>query len=97
MQVDFKRIYVQESVNTDFFWKRNADAIIARFPGAEVIPVKSHWQIEELFGADPSGWMQSKRESLVLGVRSTLRHVEDGRSANYIAASVSNGCLSACQ
>jgi spore photoproduct lyase len=94
---NFHKIFVQESIQSDLFWKQTADAILARFPAAEIVPVKSHWQINELFQADAADWMQNKRENLVLGVRSTLRHTLNGRSANYIAASISNGCLSACQ
>lgn len=97
MKLDFKKIFVQEAINGDDVWRQNADAIIKRFPAAEVVPVKSHWGIEELFDAKPSQWMQTKREKLVLGVKSTLRHTPNGRSANFIAASVSNGCLSSCQ
>ena len=97
MRLDFKRIYVQQSIGDNLFWRQQAEAILARFPQADIIPVKSHWQIEDLFEADPSDWMQSKRRNLVLGVRSTLTPVRNGRSANYIAASISNGCLSACQ
>ncbi|MGH9942562.1 MAG: spore photoproduct lyase family protein [Pyrinomonadaceae bacterium] len=97
MKLDFKKIYVQETIDTDPLWRRNADSVLRRFPAAEVRPVKSHWQIEELFGADPADWMRTKRESLVLGVKSSLRHTLNGRSANFIAASSSNGCLSSCQ
>ncbi len=97
MRLNFKKIYVQESVNDNLVWRARADEIVARFPGAQVVPVKSHWQIEELFGADPADWMQTKRENLVLGVKSGLRHTLNGRSANFIAASSSNGCLSSCQ
>lgn len=97
MDLHFKRIYVQEAIRANLIWNHDAEQIIARFPSAEIFPVQSHWQIEDLFGAEPADWMQSKNENLVLGVRSTLRHIPNGRSANYIAASVSNGCLSACQ
>lgn len=97
MRIDFEKIYLQESIESDLIWRSNADAILTRYPQAEVIRVDSHWRIEELFGANPERWMQTKRQSLVLGVRSTLRHTVNGRSANYIAASISNGCLSACQ
>ncbi len=96
-KIDFKKIFVQQSINEDLFWKSNADTILARFPDAEIVPVKSHWQIDKLFEADAKDWMQNKRANLVLGIRSTLRHTLNGRSANYIAASISNGCLSACQ
>ncbi|MDQ3249450.1 MAG: spore photoproduct lyase family protein [Chloroflexota bacterium] len=97
MKLQFKRIYRQEAINTKPEWCANADAILARFPDAEVIPVTSHWGIDDLFEADPADWMRSKRENLVLGIKSGLQHVKNGRSANYIAASNSNGCLSSCQ
>ena len=97
MKVDFKRIYVQESVDTNPAWRANADSIIGRFPSAAIIPVKSHWGIEELIESDPAGWMRTKRELLVLGVKSSLAHQKNGRSADFIAASASNGCLSSCQ
>lgn len=97
MRLDFKKIYVQQAIDADPVWRRNADAIIGRFPEAEVVPVASHWNIPELAGADPADWMRTKRERLVLGVKSGLTHTKNGRSADFIAASNSNGCLSSCQ
>ncbi len=97
MKLDFKKIYVQEAIDANPLWRGRAEEIVARFPGAATVSVKSHWQIEELFAADPADWMRVKRESLVLGVKSGLRHTLNGRSANFIAASNSNGCLSSCQ
>jgi spore photoproduct lyase len=97
MRLAFQRIYVQEAIQTNVEWQRRAEAILGRFPNAQVIPVASHWGIEELVQADPAAWIESKRENLVLGVKSTLRHTLNGRSANYIAVSNSNGCLSSCQ
>ncbi|MCE7984786.1 MAG: spore photoproduct lyase family protein [Caldilinea sp. CFX5] len=97
MKLNFKTIYLQEAINENPIWKANADAILARFPQAAIVPVPSHWQIDSLFGADPSEWMHTKQDNLVLGVRRTLKHTVNGRSANYIAASMSNGCLSSCQ
>ncbi len=70
---------------------------MARFPNANVIEVDSHWRIPALAGADPVEWVQTKREVLVLGIKSSLRHRDNGRSADFIAASISNGCLSSCQ
>jgi len=96
-KLNFKRIYVQETINANSQWRQNADEIINRFPQAEIVPVESHWKIEELFSADPSRWMGTKRENLVLGVKSGMSHKLNGRSANFIAASSSNGCLSSCQ
>lgn len=97
MRISFKKIYVQRAIDSNLVWRQRADEIIARFPEAEVVPVESHWQIPDLFEADPAQWLQTKREHLVLGVKSGLKHTLNGRSANYIAASNSNGCLSSCQ
>lgn len=97
LNFNFKKIYVQSSIFEDFIWRGNAGNIINRFPDAEVVEVKSHWQIPELFEADANDWMRTKRESLVLGIKSGLTHTKNGRSADFIAASNSNGCLSSCQ
>lgn len=97
MKFNFKKIYVQRSVYDDFLWRANAEKIISRFPEAELVEVESHWKIPELFEADAGDWMRTKRETLVLGIKSGLTHQKNGRSADFIAASNSNGCLSACQ
>lgn len=97
MKFNFKKIYVQRSIYEDFLWRANAENIIKRFPSAELIEVESHWKIPELFDADAADWMKNKREVLVLGIKSGLTHTKNGRSADFIAASNSNGCLSSCQ
>ena len=97
MRFNFKKIFVQKKIYDDFLWRENAENIIKRFPEVETIEVESHWQIPELFAADASDWMQMKRENLVLGIKSGLTHTKNGRSADFIAASNSNGCLSSCQ
>jgi DNA repair photolyase len=97
MHFDFKKIFVQKAIFDDFFWRANAENILRRFPLAEIIEVESHWQIPELFSADAKDWMRLKKEILVLGVKSGLNHQKNGRSADFIAASFSNGCLSSCQ
>ncbi|HVF28212.1 MAG TPA: hypothetical protein VM943_08225 [Pyrinomonadaceae bacterium] len=97
MRLDFKKIFVQGAIDTNPAWRARADDIIARFPGAEVAPVESHWKIPELFGSDPADWTKTKRENLVLGIKSGLSHTKNGRSADFIATSNSNGCLSSCQ
>lgn len=97
MNYNFKKIYVQKSIYEDLIWRANANRIIERFPQAEVTEVESHWRIPELFAADAQNWMQIKREVLVLGIKSGLSHQKNGRSADFIAASSSNGCLSSCQ
>lgn len=88
---------MQKSIFEDFIWRATAEEIISRFPAAEIIEVKSHWQIPELFEAEARDWMKTKRESLVLGIKAGLTHTKNGRSADFIAASSSNGCLSSCQ
>lgn len=97
MKFNFKQIFVQHSIYDDFLWRANAENIISRFPGAEIVEVESHWKIPELINADAVDWMRNKRENLVLGIKSGLSHQKNGRSADFIAASNSNGCLSSCQ
>jgi hypothetical protein len=97
MKFNFKKIYVQRAIYDDFLWRANAEKIISRFPEAELVEVESHWKIPQLFGADAGDWMRTKRESLVLGIKSGLTHQKNGRSADFIAASNTNGCLSSCQ
>lgn len=97
MNLEVKRIFVQKAIYEDFIWRQNAEDIIKRFPSAEIVEVESHWQIPELFKADAQDWMKNKRETLVLGIKSGLSHKKNGRSADFIAASNSNGCLSSCQ
>jgi spore photoproduct lyase family protein len=72
--------------------------ILARFPGAEIIDVDSHWQIPELHGnaGNVERWVRVKTETLVLGVKKSLSARPNGRSADFIAPSTSNGCAMAC-
>ena len=72
--------------------------ILARFPDAERVPVRSHWQIPELHGnaelADD--WNRVKRTTLVLGVRKSMASRPNGRSADFVGPGASNGCAMAC-
>jgi spore photoproduct lyase family protein len=72
--------------------------VLGRFPGAELIEVDSHWQIEELHGnaGNIDRWVRVKSEDLVLGVKKSLSARPNGRSADWIAPSLSNGCAMAC-
>jgi spore photoproduct lyase family protein len=72
--------------------------VLARFPGAEVVEVPSHWQIPELHGnaGNVDRWVRVKTETLVLGVKKALAARPNGRSADFIAPSTSNGCAMAC-
>jgi spore photoproduct lyase family protein len=72
--------------------------IIARYPGAEIVEVPSHWQIPELHGnaGNVDRWVRVKTETLVLGVKKSLSARPNGRSSDFIAPSTSNGCAMAC-
>jgi spore photoproduct lyase family protein len=72
--------------------------ILARFPGAEIVEVDSHWKIPELHGNEGNveRWVRVKSETLVLGVKKSLTARPNGRSANWIAPSTANGCAMAC-
>jgi spore photoproduct lyase family protein len=72
--------------------------VIARWPGAEIVPVASHWQIPELHGDETnvSRWVRIKTEALVLGVKKSVITRPNGRSADFIAPSTANGCAMAC-
>jgi spore photoproduct lyase family protein len=72
--------------------------VLDRFPGAEVVEVPSHWQIPELHGnaGNVDRWVRVKTETLVLGVKKALAARPNGRSADFIAPSTSNGCAMAC-
>ena len=73
-------------------------SVLGRFPGAEVVEVPSHWQIPELHGnaGNVDRWVRVKTETLVLGVRKGLTTRPNGRSANFIAPGLANGCAMAC-
>ena len=72
--------------------------ILARFPEARRIEVRSHWNIPGLHGNEGSAedWLRIKKAVLVLGVRKGFDVRPNGRSADYIAPSYSNGCAMAC-
>jgi spore photoproduct lyase family protein len=72
--------------------------VLARFPGAELVEVPSHWQIPELHGNEGNveRWVRIKTETLVLGVKKSLSARPNDRSANWIAPSTANGCAMAC-
>jgi spore photoproduct lyase family protein len=72
--------------------------VLARFPGAELVEVPSHWQIPGLHGNEGNieRWVRVKTETLVLGVKKSLSARPNDRSANWIAPSTANGCAMAC-
>src|SRR3954447_18295092 len=72
--------------------------ILDRFPDAERVVVRSHWNIPGLHGnaGVAEDWLGVKKTALVLGVRKSMEVRPNGRSADYIAPSYSNGCAMAC-
>jgi spore photoproduct lyase family protein len=72
--------------------------VLARFPGAAVTEVPSHWRIPELHGNEGNveRWVRVKTETLVLGVKKSLSARANSRSSNWIAPSTANGCAMAC-
>ena len=77
---------------------RRGRDVLARFPGAEVVEVPSHWQIPDLHGNEGNvdRWVRVKTETLVLGVKKSLTARPNSRSSNWIAPSTANGCAMAC-
>ncbi|WP_380170413.1 spore photoproduct lyase family protein [Kineococcus sp. DHX-1] len=72
--------------------------VLERWPDATRVPVESHWRIPELHGDETNvdRWVRIKREALVLGIKKSLQARPNGRSADFIAPSTSNGCAMAC-
>ena len=92
LPLDIARIYLEPAVEEH----ARGREILARFPRAERIPVASHWRIPELREGDPGDYLATKRQALVLGVKKGLTFRPNGRSADFIAPSLSNGCAMAC-
>ncbi|MCS5713286.1 spore photoproduct lyase family protein [Herbiconiux sp. CPCC 205716] len=92
--VDIRRIYAEPAA---LELPRGRD-VVDRWPGAEIVPVASHWQIPEVHGdeANVARWVRIKTEALVLGVKKSLTTRPNGRSADFIAPSTANGCAMAC-
>ncbi|HUR75182.1 MAG TPA: spore photoproduct lyase family protein [Sporichthya sp.] len=92
--LDIRTIYAEpEAVASE-----RGQAVLARFPAAEVREVASHWQIPELHGnaGNVERWVRVKTETLVLGVKKSLSARPNSRSSDFIAPSTSNGCAMAC-
>ena len=92
--LDIRRIYVEPAARE----LPRGQEILARFPDAVQVEVASHWQIPELHGnaGNVERWVRVKTETLVLGVKKSLSARPNGRSADFIAPSTSNGCAMAC-
>jgi spore photoproduct lyase family protein len=90
--LDIRTILLEPEVET---FARGRE-ILARFPHAERIPVASHWRIPALRDGDAEDWLGTKQGTLVLGTKRGLAFRPNGRSADFIAPSTSNGCAMAC-
>jgi spore photoproduct lyase family protein len=92
--LDVDRIFLEPAV-AEFARGRE---LLARWPDAERIQVASHWQIPELNGTEGEveHWNRTKRTTLVLGVKKSLRCRPNGRSSDFIAPSHANGCAMSC-
>ena len=92
--IEPKTIYLEPEVRN---FARGREAL-ERFPAAQLIEVASHARIPELFADEAlaSDWLRMKRDVLVLGVKKSLALRPNGRSADFIAPSTSNGCAMAC-
>ncbi len=72
--------------------------VLAKYEGAKLIEVPSHWKIPELHGNEGSinDWTSIKKHVLVLGVKKALTCRPNTRSSHFVAPSHSNGCTMAC-
>lgn len=92
--LDIRKIYVQEKA----YEYDRTHQILQEYPDAEIISVDSHWKTDEL-NNNPDmlkNWTQVKAHSLVLGVKSSIATRPNGRSTDFIAPSIANGCTGAC-
>lgn len=90
--LDIRTIFLQEDARN-----QRSEEIISRFPQANIIPVKSHWNIPQLQDPDlVKNWNQVKKHVLVLGKIKSLKNTLSGRSTDFISPSHSNGCAMAC-
>ncbi|MEK9524243.1 spore photoproduct lyase family protein [Streptomyces venezuelae] len=92
--LDVERIYAEPAAADSLRGRQ----IIARFPSARVVETESHWRIPHLHGNEGQveRWVRVKRENLVLGERKSFGVRPNGRSADWIAPGLSNGCAMAC-
>ncbi|MBB3999549.1 spore photoproduct lyase family protein [Aureimonas pseudogalii] len=92
--LDPQLIYLEPAVRA---YARGRE-ILARFPQARQVEIDSHWRNPELYRAAAAAedWLKLKRDVLVLGVKKGMTLRPNGRSADFIAPSSSNGCAMAC-
>ncbi len=83
--LQIETIYLEPAVH---LYERGRE-ILARFPEARRVDIRSHWNIPGLHGNAGSAedWIKIKRTVLVLGVRKGFEVRPNGRSADFIAPS----------
>jgi spore photoproduct lyase family protein len=92
--LDVRRLWAEPAaLDTD-----RGRQVRSRFPDAEIIEVDSHWAIPALHGNEGNlkRWVRVKSEDLVVGTKKSIATRINGRSADFIAPSTSNGCAMAC-
>jgi DNA repair photolyase len=94
---NFKTIFYEETIDSDPIWKSNAEETLLKFPEAEVIKVKSHQRISQLYNMNAEDWIKTKKDYLVLGIKKGLQHEANTKSSDFIAASHTSGCIASCQ
>jgi spore photoproduct lyase len=92
--LDVRTIYLEPAVREH----QRGREVLARFPDAELIEVEAHGRIPGLFGneGNVAHWNRIKGQTLVLGVKKSLRIEPNGRSSDFLAPSTSNGCAMSC-
>ncbi|WP_460445506.1 spore photoproduct lyase family protein [Angustibacter aerolatus] len=92
--LDVRTIFHEPGVRD---WARGRE-VLDRFAGAELVEVLSHQAIPGLHGNAGlvEDWVRTKQTTLVLGEKKSLAARPNGRSADFIAPSTSNGCAMAC-
>jgi spore photoproduct lyase len=92
--IDIQELYIEPEV---YQYQRGKE-ILAKYAGAKITEVSSHWNIPELHGNKGSieGWLRIKKNILILGIKKSLICRPNERSSNFVAPSISNGCAMAC-
>lgn len=92
--LDVRRIYAEPAALA----LRHGREVLAAHPDAELVEVERQRRIPELYDDETNvaRWSRTKAETLVLGTLKSPRVRPNGRSADFIAPSQSNGCAMAC-
>ena len=92
--LSIEEIYLEPEIRN---YERGRE-ILAKYEGAKLTEVPSHWKIPELHGNEGSveEWMNHKKHVLILGVKKSLTARPNTRSSHFVAPSQSNGCTMSC-